>query len=134
MISGAKSLGFLLQQLGFKQQVAGRCDENWRLFAAQKKRMCPQQSNSDYHSHHSDSIIVIEFNDYHVIIDECIMCIYIYMYTNLHIYICVLSILICCSQLSIYYLVGGFNHLEKYSSMGRIIPYIMIIMKNNPNV
>ena len=23
------------------------------------------------------------------------------------------------------YLVGGFNHLEKYQSMGRIIPYIM---------
>jgi len=23
------------------------------------------------------------------------------------------------------YLVGGFNHVEKYSSMGRIIPYIM---------
>jgi hypothetical protein len=22
-------------------------------------------------------------------------------------------------------LVGGFNHLEKYESMGRIIPYIM---------
>ena len=85
-------MGFLLQQLGFKQQVAGRCDEKWRLFAAQKKRMCPQQSNSDYHSHHSDSIIVIEFNDYHVIIDECIMCIYIYMYTNLHIYIYVCTI------------------------------------------
>jgi hypothetical protein len=26
---------------------------------------------------------------------------------------------------SISYLVGGFNHLEKYESMGRIIPYIM---------
>jgi hypothetical protein len=23
------------------------------------------------------------------------------------------------------YLVGGFNHLEKYQSMGRIIPYII---------
>jgi len=25
----------------------------------------------------------------------------------------------------IYILLGGFNHLEKYESMGRIIPYIM---------
>jgi len=25
----------------------------------------------------------------------------------------------------IFFLVGGFNHLEKYSSMGRIIPYTM---------
>jgi hypothetical protein len=24
-----------------------------------------------------------------------------------------------------HYLVGGFDHLEKYLSMGRIIPYIM---------
>ena len=28
-------------------------------------------------------------------------------------------------------LVGGFNHLEKYWSMGRVIPYIM---ENNKNV
>jgi hypothetical protein len=34
-----------------------------------------------------------------------------------------------CVQISIliwcYILVGGFNHLEKYQSMGRILPYIM---------
>jgi len=32
---------------------------------------------------------------------------------------------------NIYILVGGFNHLEKYESMGRIIPYI--VEKHVPN-
>ena len=57
-------------------------------FLQRKIWMCPQQSNSDYHSHHSHNIIVIEFNDYHVIIDECNMCVYIYIqiyiYINTH--------------------------------------------------
>ena len=33
----------------------------------------------------------------------------------------------------IIYLLGGFNHVEKYESMGRIIPYIMENKKNVPN-
>jgi hypothetical protein len=32
-----------------------------------------------------------------------------------------------------FYLVGGFNHLEKYSSMGRIIPYTMENKSHVPN-
>ena len=29
-----------------------------------------------------------------------------------------------CLKKNIYLLVGGFNHLEKYESMGRMIPYM----------
>ena len=54
--------------------------------------------------------------------------IYIYVYKSTYIYVCTIYTYL---LFTVVYILSGwwFNHLEKYSSMGRIIPYIMIIMK-----